>query len=133
MLRLRKSLYGLKQAGRLWIQLLHSKLCEAGYKQSQVDGCMYFKRQDKGIIVLGVNVDDLLGAATSEELLSKVGNELASVSVKCLGTRVMHSQDLSLSLDQEPLIDEVLSQFGLVEANAVRSPMETGTREDNTR
>ena len=32
-LDLRKSLYGLKQAGRLWGQLLHAKLCSVGFKQ----------------------------------------------------------------------------------------------------
>ena len=31
-LQLRKSLYGLKQAGRLWGQLLHARLLEAGFR-----------------------------------------------------------------------------------------------------
>lgn len=32
LLQLHKSLYGLKQAMRLWSQLLHARLTEAGYK-----------------------------------------------------------------------------------------------------
>ena len=36
-LRLQKSLYGLKQAGRLWSRLLHERLNVAGFKQSLTD------------------------------------------------------------------------------------------------
>ena len=39
--RLRKSLYGLKQAGALWGNLLGKDLLELGFKKSQSDECLY--------------------------------------------------------------------------------------------
>ena len=37
-LKLQKSLYGLKQAGRLWAQLLHDTLMKLGFTQCYPDG-----------------------------------------------------------------------------------------------
>ena len=59
-LELRKSLYGLKKAGRLWNQLLHQKLNEARFRQCISDMCLYWKCDNIGIVVVGVYVDDLL-------------------------------------------------------------------------
>ena len=39
-LELRKSLHGLKQAGRLWSQLLNAKLTEAGFVRCESDICL---------------------------------------------------------------------------------------------
>ena len=40
-LDLRKSLYGLKQADRLWIQLLYSRLVKAEFQRCKSDMCFY--------------------------------------------------------------------------------------------
>ena len=59
-LRLDRSLYGLKQAGRLWHQFLEEKLHELGFEQSLTDSCIFYKIHRKNAILLGVYVDDLL-------------------------------------------------------------------------
>ena len=64
-LKLRKSLYGLKQAGRLWSQLLHTHLVEAGFTQCISDMCLYWSRNDGEFVVMGVFVDDLLATGTN--------------------------------------------------------------------
>ena len=47
-LRLRKSLYGLKEAGRLWNNLLHKKLTGAGFIQYLSDMYLYYQSDQKG-------------------------------------------------------------------------------------
>ena len=42
--KLNKSLYGLKQSGRIWNLLLHDYLIEQGFKQSLTDMCVYTKQ-----------------------------------------------------------------------------------------
>jgi hypothetical protein len=42
-LKLEKSLYGLKQVGRLWGQYFSGKLEAAGYTRYVMDMCLYFK------------------------------------------------------------------------------------------
>lgn len=40
---LKKTLYGLEQAGRLWKKLLHIKLTESGYGRCDTNMCVHFK------------------------------------------------------------------------------------------
>lgn len=49
--KLKKSLYGLKQSGRNWFNLLHGSLIEEGFVQLQTDHCVY-KRKDETYTVL---------------------------------------------------------------------------------
>ncbi len=48
-LRLNKSLYGLKQAGYNWFAKLHNGLIDCGFTQSNIDACVFF---GKNCIVL---------------------------------------------------------------------------------
>ncbi|OWZ16561.1 putative mitochondrial protein, partial [Phytophthora megakarya] len=59
-LRLIKSLYGLKQAGRLWYRHLHKVLMKLGFSQCYTDSCLYYKHDEGGVTLVGVYVNDLL-------------------------------------------------------------------------
>jgi hypothetical protein len=52
-LKLLRSLYGLKQAGRLWNALLHARLIEFGFTQCNTDLCLYYKRIGSDIVIVG--------------------------------------------------------------------------------
>lgn len=56
--RLRRSLYGLKQAGRQWHQLFTSTLTTWGFVQSQIDTCLFTFTRGGSLIWLVVWVDD---------------------------------------------------------------------------
>ena len=58
--RLRKSLYGLKQSGRNWHNLLHDYLIELNFKQSSADPCLYINRSGREVIILLVWVDGII-------------------------------------------------------------------------
>ena len=49
--KLKKSLYGLKQSGRNWNNLLHLHLCTDGFKQSDADTCVYYKTCEHGRVI----------------------------------------------------------------------------------
>ena len=53
-LRLKKNLYGQKQAGQVWNQYLHDGLVARGFVQSKVDMCVYYL----GSVALLIYVDD---------------------------------------------------------------------------
>ena len=67
--KLNKSLYGLKQSGRNWNSLLHKYLLENNFVQSDVDHCLYIKRDGGKLVVVLVWVDDLIIAASSDTLV----------------------------------------------------------------
>ena len=81
-LQLRKSLYGLKQAGRLWSQLLHKRIIVAGLVQCVVDMCLYRKKDGEDIVLVGVYVEDLPAAGPSAEEVDLFFVSLKSLSIK---------------------------------------------------
>ena len=66
--KLNKSLYGLKQSGRNWNTVLHTYLVESNFVQNQSDTCVYTMSNDNETIYILVWVDDLIIAASNEEL-----------------------------------------------------------------
>jgi hypothetical protein len=84
-LKLQRSLYGLKQAGRLWNNLLHAQLINIGYARCKTDLCLYFKRKGRDIAIVGIYVDDLLATATSPQLVKDLFDSLQTLEVKDLG------------------------------------------------
>ncbi|XP_015935990.1 uncharacterized mitochondrial protein AtMg00810-like [Arachis duranensis] len=73
--KLKKSLYGLKQASRQWNNKLKSVLLENGYHQSKSDHSLFTKSQASGFTALLIYVDDVVLA----------GNDLVEIdSIKAL-------------------------------------------------
>lgn len=54
--KLNKSMYGLKQASRQWNIKLRQVLLDAGFKQSRVDPCIYFRIAGESMIFLALYV-----------------------------------------------------------------------------
>ena len=69
-LKLVKSLYGTKQASRLWQMKLRDHLVNhMGFTCSLTDPCLFVKRDDKGgVMILGVYVDDIILAHKNSDL-----------------------------------------------------------------
>lgn len=65
-LRLKRSLPGLKQAGYEWVEELTAVFHKLGFMCSQVDQAIYFKRTDDEHTIITVSVDDM--AVTSHYL-----------------------------------------------------------------
>ncbi|CAI7879480.1 unnamed protein product [Closterium sp. NIES-53] len=68
---LKKSLYGIKQAPRLWQLYLHTVLTELGFKQLAHDLGMYRKESRGKFILLVAYADDLLYTGDDTELLDQ--------------------------------------------------------------
>ena len=66
--KLRKSLYGLRQAGREWANLLSSFLVDWGFRRSTIDTCLYVYRQGASLLYVVVWVDDCVIADNQSAL-----------------------------------------------------------------
>ncbi|KEP46319.1 putative Gag-Pol-like polyprotein/retrotransposon [Rhizoctonia solani 123E] len=86
-LRLVRSLYGLKQAGRVWYECLMAALIELGFIRFNSDNCVFMRRRkDTGLILIAVHVDDLTGAAENDSAWNSFCGELnAKYELKNLG------------------------------------------------
>lgn len=71
---LHKSLYGLKQASRLWNAKLSNALKEIGMQQSKTDLCLYFNVKENSYIA--VWVDDLILFTSQENMRDMLKEQL---------------------------------------------------------
>lgn len=76
--RLKKSLYGLKQASKIWNSKLNSVLISFGLKRSNHDPCVYHNVTGNDIIIVAVYVDDLLVFSTQKNESNKLKTKLSS-------------------------------------------------------
>ncbi|KAE9289670.1 hypothetical protein PF008_g25829 [Phytophthora fragariae] len=129
-LELLKALYSLKQAGRLWNQLLHKTLIKLGFAQSLTDMCVYHRRREGILVVVGVYVDDLLVTGMEQQAVDAFFGELTELSIKdlgpaskFLGMRVSYDEDEGYDLDHELTIEEMLREHGMASVHSVRTPI----------
>ena len=121
-LKLKKSLYGTKQASRLWQEKLAGKLVSLGFSRSKTDPCL-FSRRDKqkgSVILIGVYVDDIIVAHNgvdfawfTQEFTGPQGfrsKHIGSLSWY-LGMSIDQEPDFSISISQEQYVKKLLEKF----------------------
>ena len=59
-IKLQRSLYGLKQSGRMWHNRLSDYLLKEGYVNNPICPCIFIKKTTSGFIIIAVYVDDLI-------------------------------------------------------------------------
>ena len=74
-IKLQKSLYGLKQSGRMWYNCLSEYLLKEGFENNPICPCVFIKKSESGFAIIAVYVDDLNLVWTLEEL-TKTANYL---------------------------------------------------------
>ena len=67
-IRLQRSLYGLKQSGRMWYNYLIEYLSKEGYMNDVIWPCVFIKKTILGFVVLDMYVDDINLIGTPVEL-----------------------------------------------------------------
>ena len=126
-LKLNRSLYGLRQSPRNFFEHLKERLESIGFKQSSCDPCLFLK----GEVTCLVYVDDCLFFGRDKSMLNKAIDDLKDAEMDLnieddvagfLGVLVRKNEDGSVSLTQTGLIDRVLTVLGLTSANGTQTP-----------
>jgi len=76
--KLKRPLYGLKQAGRAWYNKLDNFLSTIGMYKTDVSPCVYINSTKENRVIIIIYVDDLLVASSDIEELRKVKEILMS-------------------------------------------------------
>ena len=131
--RLKKSLYGLKQAQGQWYLKFDSVMGEQGYKRSSSDHCVYIKRfSGDDFIIMLLYVDDMLivgkNVSRIAELKKKLSKSFAmkylGPAEQILGMRIERDRSSNkLYLSQEKYIEKVLRKFRMDNAKAMSCPL----------
>jgi transposase InsO family protein len=138
-LRLIKTLYGLKQSGRRWYQKLTSIFDTLGFKQCAVDQAVFFKSDKKAgeITVVAVHVDDCTIAASNARALDALKDGMRQhVEVTdlgelhwMLGIEIQRDRQAgTIHLSQRAYLDSIIRRFHLDDAKPLSTPMDTQVR-----
>ena len=86
--KLRKILYGLKQALRHWYLKFESAIKNQGYKKTSSDHCVFFQKFfDDDFLILLLYVDDMLIVGKNKSRIAFLKKELRNLfEMKDLGT-----------------------------------------------
>ncbi|GJU41942.1 ribonuclease H-like domain-containing protein [Tanacetum coccineum] len=128
--RLKKSLYGLKQASRRWNAKLTSTLIENHFSQSKSDYSLYTK-SDKGVfLALLVYVDDIIITGNSVSEIEKFKVYLKSkFMIKdlgklkyFLGIEIVDTEK-GICLNQRKCVLDLLSEYGMLACKPAKTPL----------
>lgn len=128
--RLKKSLYGLKQASRCWNQRFNDSLKRLGFQQCQADRCAYVGIFQGQTVVIGIYVDNGLIFAQNKETAMKIIDQLKQVfeitvseSGYFLGMGIMQDEkDGSIFIHGTSYIDRLIKKFNMEDAKIKSVP-----------
>ena len=133
--KLRKALYGLRQAPRAWYDKLHSTLLSLGFKRSDYDSCLYLHTQAQ--LWLAFHVDDFLLIGPTIDGLTSLKQSLREhFEIKdfgevryFLGMEVVRDWSAgTIAVQQTQYTLATLSFFGMDQCHAVSTPLEASTQ-----
>ena len=120
--KLKKSIYGLKQASRQWYYKFHQVIISFVFEMNMVDDCIYHKCSGHKHIYLVLYVDEILPATNdigmlheTKRFLSKEILDLGDASF-VLGIQIHrdHSWGI-LGLSQKCYNEKILKRFGMLD------------------
>lgn len=132
--KLKRGLYGLKQAAMGWNKTLDSILVNAGFARSKTDACLYTHISEGKFTYLIVYVDDILIAGDNPEFISRVQSVLSeTLNVTdlgevnyYLGVQVERDYEGLFYINQSTYIKKVLRLFKLQDCKVSSIPLDVG-------
>jgi transposase InsO family protein len=135
-LKLNRSIYGLKQSSRCWNDKFTNTLQELGFRQTDSDPCLFVN--EDGNVVIGVYVDDLIITGERQEIIntksiiaSKFEMTDLGLLTFILGVNFRHDGN-SLTIDQTKYTYNLLHQFNMQNCKGVSTPMVVNNEIDNS-
>jgi len=127
--KLKKSLYGLKQSGRMWNSVIHKFFISEGFKQSQSDHCLYLKHDRHSDIVVLLWVDDLIIASSNMSLTNECKESLCQKFRMTdlgklnwfLGMSFVTGKDY-IEVNQTKYVEKILDRFNMSDCYARNIP-----------
>ncbi|GJU26119.1 putative ribonuclease H-like domain-containing protein [Tanacetum coccineum] len=115
--RLKKALYGPKQAPRAWYDTLSKFLLAQGFSKGVVDPTLYIRKTGKHTLHVQIYVDDIIFASTDPQDCDRFSNETSS--------------EFQMSMmGQISFFLEILKKFNLLNSDPVDTPMVKRTKLD---
>ncbi|GMF16530.1 unnamed protein product [Phytophthora fragariaefolia] len=134
---LKKGRYGLKRSGLLWNNEINAFLLSLGFVRSKLDPCLYTRRRNGALTVLGLYVDNVIVVAESDAdsdwVMQQLGKRFdiknLGDAAKVLRISIEHTED-GFILHQCDTIEELLIDMKMATCRPVSTPMESRVFDD---
>ena len=128
-IKLQRSLYGLKQSGRMWYNRLSQYLLKEGYVNNSICPCVFIKKTENGLAIITVYVDYLNLIGTPEELIKTANYLKKKFEMKdirktryCLDLQIEYCLN-GVLIHQSSYTEKVLNRFYMDKSHPLSSPM----------
>jgi len=129
--KLRKSLYGLKQSPNCWNRKFDEFLRSYELEKSPADNCIYIGKKNNEKLYLALYVDDGLALSTSTKMLDQFLEELRiKFEVKInepryfVGLEIERNRGMkSIKIHQTSYIQKVIDKFRMLDAKTASVPL----------
>jgi hypothetical protein len=134
-MHLMKSIYGMRQASRIWNQTFHNAVSEWGFERLECEWCVYRRNSPTGTVIFVVHMDDIISAGLSPEEnehfcdllkskweITQLGEPKFALGIAISCDRPNHS----ITLSQSSKIDQLVEEYGQTNARTIDTPMVTG-------
>lgn len=132
-LKLNKSLYGLKQSSKCWNNEINNYLRQLGFIRSENDFCLYILKQDSYFIYLLIYVDDIILAGINLEKINEIITKLMThFEIKnkgnlkyFLGLEIDYNREQGyLKICQSKYVQKLLSKFNMEHCKGISTPID---------
>lgn len=130
-LKLKKALYGLRQAPRAWNSKLDKSLTTLGFERCPLEHAVYKRNSEGSSLLVGVYVDDLIILGSSNTEIARFKTQMKQVfNMSDLG---LLSYYLGIEVSQKPqgitlcqstYAAKILEKNGMADCNPSQTPME---------
>lgn len=136
--KLKKSIYGLKQAGKCWNECLTGVMIKSGMCQSKEDQCLFYKIEGQKFLYCAIYVDDMVVVSSNIDIEKYYMNRVGSkINLKCLGDAKyilgmqVEQENGRVYVHQQDYIKKLLIMYGMDECNSVSTPIDVNIKMDN--
>ena len=133
--KLKKALYGLRQAPRAWNNKLNTILCELEFVKCAKEPSVYRKLVNGDLLVVAVYVDDLFVTGTNSQVIQEFkANMAGKFDMSDLGRLTyylgieVNQHENGITLIQRRYASKILEEDGMDKCNACQTPMEMGLK-----
>nr|GEW48478.1 retrovirus-related Pol polyprotein from transposon TNT 1-94 [Tanacetum cinerariifolium] len=128
--KLKKDLYGLRQAPKAWYDRLKAFLTKHEYSIGIVDNTLFTKKSKSHLIIVQIYVEDIIFGSTSQNLcddIAKIMHDEFEMSMIgefnfFLGLQIKQIED-GIFFNQYKYVKEMLKKFELEDSKPTRMPM----------
>jgi hypothetical protein len=130
--KLKKALYGLRQAPRAWYSRMDKYLQHTGFRKGSAKNNLYINVSQGNILLIEVYVDDIIFGSDDDRLIHKFAKDMQNeFEMSLLGELFLflghqiYQRNQGIFISQNKYIREMLKRFRMEYCKPVITPMQT--------